>query len=255
MGWAGLGCVESPLPTRPGGRRPQEPRWGVPDPTSGPVVRSWAEPLEVEAKVLQVTEVPSQGFHPVSRCKPSAETISPHHSHFILGPNEAWCPCHLRQEVFLPWNLCCRGPSPGLPRTTAPRLEAESVWPEGWPCLSNLEHSRWTQGPHMSYPNGPELLLGPSLDSASGPSLTRDGQKAVICGRRKQGKTLGWGRGAHVCLKGPPQCRTGGGWEGKWWAWWVLWASLPSGTNAKEFKIRKTWPSSCYEGIFIKVRK
>ena len=59
-------------------------------------------------------------------------------------------------------------------------------------CLSNLEHAQWTQGPHMSYPNGPELLLGPSLDSASGPSLTRDGQKAVICGRRKQGKTLGW---------------------------------------------------------------
>lgn len=70
-------------------------------------------------------------------------------------------------------------------------------------CLSNLEHSRWTQGPHMSYPNGPELLLEPSLDSASGPSLTRDSQKAVICGRRKQGKTLGW-RWGHIMPERPP---------------------------------------------------
>ena len=137
MGWAGL-CGESssrcPPPTRP---REQSPGASLGCQRSHLRYHStWAKPLEVEAKVLQVTEVPSQGFRPVSKCKPSAGIMShcPCHSHFILGPNEARCPCHLRQEVFLPWNLCRRGPSPGLPRTTATRLEAESMWPVGWPC-------------------------------------------------------------------------------------------------------------------------
>lgn len=65
MGWAGLGCVESPPPAAlvPQGPGDTEPRSLTG--TSGAIVGSWAKPLEAEAKVLQVAEAPSQGFHPV----------------------------------------------------------------------------------------------------------------------------------------------------------------------------------------------
>ena len=155
--------------------------------------------MEVEAKVLQVTEVPSQGFRPVSKCKPSAGIMShcPCYSHFILGPMKPGVPATSDKRSSCPETCAVEDPAQGFLEPQPPVLRQSQCDQWDGPAQSHalpleFRPCSWTQGPHMSYPNGPELLLGPSQDSASGPSLTRDGQKAVICGRQKQGKTLGW---------------------------------------------------------------